>query len=103
MRMRSCLPIGRARAEARPLCPLLEPRFNLGSEELGPSFAPFLPWEVVIPAAPRSALKLVRLPGPAEREIADGNHMRRNIARLGVAAAIAKGVELLDVAAPEAG
>ena len=47
-------------------------------------------------------LRELAIDGARQREIADRHHMRAGVVGLRMAAAIAKGVELLDIAEPQA-
>ena len=82
--------------------PLLEQRHDDLVEDRGPPLAPVLPRKEAVPrlepgaAASRSA---AALSGHArEREIADRDHVHAGVVRPRVAAAVAEGVELLDIA-----
>src|SRR6266851_4899535 len=87
---------------------LLGPSAELGQDvardDLGPRLPPVLPWEEAVPGFEARARRPRRIVGRARQgEIADRDHMRVGVAGLGVPAAVAEGVELLDIAEPQAG
>lgn len=60
--------------------------------------AKIFPWEIVIPTAPGAPQGSRVVDKSSECEVADGDNMRGCVVRQRVAAAIAVGVELLDIA-----
>src|SRR5262249_668291 len=101
-------PAERARRIAARLmfCPGLERRQDRAVEDFGPPAAPVLPGKETVPRREPGAGGGERgaALGPAgEREVADRHRMWPLIAQLGVAAAVAERVELLDVADRKAG
>src|SRR5262245_30552671 len=68
------------RTQDRALGPFLKARLDLGRQQLGTAFAPVLPREEVIPAAPCAALDITGTDRVGQREIADRNNMRGRVA-----------------------
>src|SRR5215831_2168485 len=88
------------------LRPGVERRQDRAVEDLGPPGAPVLPREEAVPRREAGAgrAQRFRAVGTAgERQVADRDHVRPAVAALGVPAAIAERVELLDIADREPG
>ena len=88
------------------LCPahLVEFGKDVALDDGGPRLAPVLPGEEAVPGLEGRArrARAVVVGGAGQREIADRGDMDVGVAGLRVPAAIAEGVELLDIAEPQA-
>src|SRR5260370_10884981 len=77
---------------------------NIALDDLGPGLPPVLPGEEAIPGLEGRARRRRRIVGCARQgEITDRDHMGLGVARLGMPAAVAKRIELFDIAQPQAG
>src|SRR5712664_1254033 len=75
---------------------------DIALDHAGPGFPPVFPWEEAIPRLKSRARRPLRVVGrTGKREIADRGYMGIGVAGLGVPAAIAECIELLDVTQPQ--
>jgi hypothetical protein len=77
---------------------------NVAFDDLGPALPPVFPRKEAIPGLERRARRGVCIVGRAHQgEIADRHHMSSGVAGQGMPAAVAEGIELLDIAEPQPG